>query len=189
MWPMGLLFLSRHCISSVCLLFHLDIGQFERTWMLFLYLNVSEFGLVVHECRQCIFTIHLPERMIYAKFGWNWPSGFGCTSILSSVVISLEQDEVFHLNISHRVFIFGYVQMKRWKCEMFTDRQTDGHARRTWEGKKISPEYSAIERCDHEKWIKEEWDTSIVWLPFEINIENYFLLIGFICTNFDIFPA
>ena len=25
-------------------------------------------------------------------------------------------------------------------------------------------------------------------LPFEINNENYFLLIGFICTNFDNFP-
>ena len=33
--------------------------------------------------------------------------------------------------------------------------------------------------------IKEEWDTSIV--PFEINNENYFLLIGFICTIFDNF--
>ena len=25
-------------------------------------------------------------------------------------------------------------------------------------------------------------------LPFEINNENYFLLIGFICTKFDNFP-
>ena len=37
--------------------------------------------------------------------------------------------------------------------------------------------------------IKEEWDTPIVWrTSFQINNENYFSLIGIICTLFGNFP-
>ena len=46
--------------------------------------------------------------------------------------------------------------------------------------------------CLYKASIKEERDTSIMWitsLPYEINNDNYFLLISFIFTLFDNFPA
>ena len=93
--------------------------------------------------------------MICAKFGWIGQVVL-VVLVFSLCCHFLGTGWGFHLNTSDG-FFFCYVQMKWWKCEMFTDGQTGMQDVYTWEGKKISLEHSAIERHDNEKWNSVEY--------------------------------
>ena len=106
----------------------------------------------------------LQPRMLCAKFGWNWPSGFGEeVFLISSVYFSLfrnylplEKGRALHFNKLESpspknalcqvwLKLAQWFWRRRWKCEKFTDRQTDRRTdgRRTTGDQKSSLELSA----------------------------------------------
>ena len=95
-------------------------------------------------------TLHLNKleslhpRMLFAKFGWNWPSGSGDKRFLNFVdvfslfrnYLPLEKGGALHLNKLESpspknalcqvwLKLAQWFWRRRWKCEKFTDGQTD----------------------------------------------------------------
>ena len=93
----------------------------------------------------CINLNPFHHKMIYAKFAWNWPSSYGEEDLLISliyfcyfIIISPWKRagpfiwailNPFHLRMICAKFGCNWAQWfwrRRWKCEKFTDRRSDG---------------------------------------------------------------